>query len=238
MSAAVKVAPKKDDAAETKIDPFSPLPRLAESESSDSTGSVTPVSLEDGPKKRFDWGGFVALAWAWTKYLVWMGVKAIVAVVCLALMSQGLRHLLPDLGMKLYKLPGLAFLERYAFGYRLDLASIFAVVPLLSSLILWGLILEMFLRPQVFAERFRRWDLDRVKRVILTMGAIIIAGDAGLFCTAVAIVRWGQAKLTPAAFLVTAVYLTVLGFVTWGSLWLKDGIEEVKRNNANKKEEI
>jgi len=242
MTAAIRAAPKNAEAAEPDVDPFAHdlTSQREEDQSSQQTHpDIRPFPRWKASQRRLFWPVLRTLFWPEIKFWGWaITTKTIVTVVYEALISQGLRYVLPDIGMRLYKLPGLAFLERYTATYRLDLAHVFALVPLLSAWILWHLNLEMYLRPEVFAERFRRWDLDRVKRVVVTMGAIIIAGDAGLFCAAVTLVRWGEAKLSPAAVLATAVYVTVLGFVTWVSIWLKDGVDEAKKKiNHLKKED-
>ena len=178
--------------------------------------------------KPFNW----PLFWAKVRYWGWNATtKSLLTIVYLALISQGLRYVLPDIGMRLYKLPGLSFLQNYPATYRLDLAHIFSVVPLVSAWILWHMNLEMYLRPEAFASRFSLWQLDRMKRIIITMGAIIIVGDACLFCAAFTLSGWGSAKFSAAAVLATAVYVTVLGFVTFISLYLSELIDTLKKKD-------
>lgn len=226
MSAAM-VAEDRDDAArDSSVDPFDTESLALPIRESSDPPPPEPAQTDDQEKEPFNW----ALLWARVKLWSWnVATKSIVTVVYLALISQGLRHVLPDISMRLYRLPGLSFLEHYTATYHLDLAHVFAAIPLLSAWILWHLNLEMYLRPEVFEERFRRWDVDRIKRVVITMGAIIIAGDAALFCAAVTLVSWGEAKLSAAAVLATGVYVTVLGFVTFVSQVLKDRLNALKQ---------
>lgn len=183
------------------------------------------LPVEGVPKKQFSFRLFRARL----KHCTWNVVtKSLITIVYLALISQGLRYVLPDLGMKLSRLPGLAFLDNYQATYRLDLAHVFSVVPLISAWILWHFNLELYLWPDAFARRFPRWDLDRMKRVVMTMGAIIITGDAMLFMAAFTLSSWGQARFSPAALLATIVYVTVLGFVTFVSVYLAESIENIK----------
>lgn len=170
------------------------------------------------------------LIWAYFLFWFWNVVtKLLVTIVYLPLISQGLRYVFPDIGLRLYKLPGLAFLRDYTATYRIDLASVFVIVPLISAWILWHLNLELYLRPNAFAHRFQRWNLDRMRRMILTMGVIIIAGDACLFAAAFTLASWGAAKFSASAVLATLVYVTVLGFTTFVSLYLSESIDTLKK---------
>jgi len=179
-------------------------------------------------KKPFNW----PLFWAKVRYWGWNIItKLLLTIVYLALISQGLRYVLPDIGLRLYKLPGLSFLQDYTATYRLDLAHLFSAAPLVSAWILWHLNLELYLRPEAFASRFSRWHLDRMKRLIITMGAVIIVGDAFLFCAAFTLSGWGTAKFSAAAVLATAVYVTVLGFVTFISIYLSESIDTLKKQD-------
>ncbi len=182
-------------------------------------------------KKKFNW----RLLWGRVKYWGWnVATKSLVTVVYLALISQGLRYVLPDLGMKLSRLPGLAFLDGYEATYRIDLAHVFTAVPLFSAWILWHLNLELFLRPEALVRRFPRMNLDRTKRVIVTMGAIIITGDALLFMAAFTLSGWGEARFSATALLATAVYVTVLGFVTFVAICLAESIHHIKLEEEHK----
>ncbi len=182
-----------------------------------------PVSR---PKPTFDW----ELFWTRVKYWLWTIIsKTLVTVVYLPIASQGLRYVLPDIGLRLYKLPGLAFLQDFTATYRLDLAHLFTAVPLALSWIFWQLNLELYIWPDTFADRFRRaTHLHRVKNVIASMGAVIITGDAILFCAAFTLAQWGAARFSVAAVIATLVYVTALGAVTFVSICLSESIEYLK----------
>jgi hypothetical protein len=181
-------------------------------------------------KKQFDWVlfGIHVKFWSWT-----ILTKFCVTIVYLALISQGLRYVLPDIGMRLSKLPGLSFLQDFTATYRLDLAHVFSAVPLVSAWILWHWNLQLYLRPDAFAHRFRRWNLDRIKRVVVTMGTIVIVGDACLFGAAFMLASWGGANFSAAAVLATLVYITVLAFVTFVSLCLAEAIDAHKKEDES-----
>lgn len=187
---------------------------------------AVPLSSVRREKAPFNWPLFRACVWYWGWNVV---TKGLVTVVYLPLLSQGAQYVFPDIGLRLYKLPGFAFLQDYTATYRLTLAHVFVAVPLVSAWILWHLNLELYLRPDVFAYRFRRWNQDRMKRVIVTMGVIVITSDACLFCCAFMLASWGAAKFSASAILATLFYCTVIGFVTFISLVLADSINGLKK---------
>ena len=98
---------------------------------------------------------------------------------------------------------------------------------------LWHLSLELYLRPELFAERFRGWDVDTVKRTLITMAAIVLTGDALLFGTAFMFSGWGTAKSPVAATIATLVYITLLGFATFVAIYLSDRIEQLKKEDRS-----
>lgn len=193
-------------------------------------GTTRPSHAAASASKPFNWRRFWRLFFAVAKKVIWDATMlSIIVFVYLAVISQGFRYVLPDLGMRLYKMPGLAFLQDYTATYRLDLAHLFAAVPLISSCVLWHLLLEIYLWPTAFAERFQRWDLDRLKRAIVTMGVIVITGDACLFAAAFTLSGWGGSKFSAVAVLATLVYVTLLAFVTFISLYLAESIDNLKK---------
>ena len=177
----------------------------------------------------FNW----PLFWARVTFWLWaLMTKTIITVVYLAVISQGLRYVLPELGMKLYKIPGFSFMEEYKFSHRVDLAYVFAFVPLVAAWVLWHFNLKAFLSPERFASDVakRHWNADRARRVVMTMGAIVITADAALFYSAFVLVSWGGSKFSAAALLATVSYVTILGFVTFVSMYLSETIDSLKKD--------
>lgn len=167
------------------------------------------------------------------KYWLWAVVtKSIITFVYLAVISQGLRYVLPELGMRLYKIPGFAFLQHYKMTYRLDLAYVFALVPLVGAWVLWHFNLQAFLAPERFAALAadRQWNVERARRVVLTMGAIIIIADAACFYAAFVLTSWGGSKFSAGALLATTAYVTILGFVTFVSMYLGETVNSLKKD--------
>ena len=164
--------------------------------------------------------------WAWVIF-----TKSLVTFVYLAIISQGLRYVLPEMGMKLYKVPGFAFLQNYKLTYRLDLAYVFSVVPLMSAWILWHFNLMAFLAPQRF-ERMAAslgWEVDRFQRAVQVMGAIIILADAALFYASFVLGSWGGSKFSAGAILATVAYVAVLAFVTFVTQFLSQIVTNLKK---------
>src|SRR5262245_52979714 len=92
------------------------------------------------------------------RYWLWqLATKSVLGVIYLAVISEGLRLLIPALGQKLHKLPGLAALRNFDVTYRLDLAPFFAVFLLLAVFILWRRILDLWISERA-AQRFTRED--------------------------------------------------------------------------------
>ncbi len=175
------------------------------------------------------WPVFWATAKSWTWSLV---TKFPLSVAYFAFVSQGLRSILPDLGVKLSKLPGLVFLADYRLTYRLDIANLLTVIPLIAVWILWHLGLEIYLAPASFERRFSRWDIDRCKSLILTMGVIVIVADACLFYKSFISATWGSSQaISIAALLVTTTYVVLLAFVTFVSLYLRQQISDLTKED-------
>jgi hypothetical protein len=194
-----------------------------------TTISPPAVLREHSPTKGFNVALFVArlLFWAWTFI-----TKILITLTYWFLMSQALKVFFPEMGTRLYSLPGFAFMKHYTALYRIDLSHVFSAVPLLASWALWHLSLEMYLRPELFAARFQRWDLETVKKTVIAMTAIILTGDAMLFATAFTLARWGGPKVSYiSAALATLVYVSLLGFVTFVGLYLSDAVENHKKEN-------
>lgn len=175
-----------------------------------------------------------ALVWARTKYWGWtVFAKAIVTIIYLEIVSQGIAHVFPDMGKRFWKIPGFAFLNDYEATHRITIAHVFAIIPLLATWVLWALLLRMYLAPERFAEMFKKYNLDRVRRIVLVIGVTVIVCDAGLFAASFSMSSWGAAQFSATAVLATAMYCAVLAFVSLFSMFLGDVVTDLK-----KKEEV
>jgi hypothetical protein len=170
--------------------------------------------------------------WLWALSKFWVCtvfLDTLVSIVYLPIISRGLQYVFPDIGMRLYKVAGFGFLQHYTLTYRISLADVFTIVPLILVWLAWRLLLELYLWPEVFAHRFRRSDLDRIKSLVVTMGSIVIIGDACLFAAAFSLASWGGGKFSIAAVIAAAFYTTVVGFSTFVSLHLADAANSLKK---------
>lgn len=174
----------------------------------------------------------------WRKFIYWsftVFTKGLISFVYLPLISRGMVAVFPDLGMKLSKLPGLAFLNDFTLTYRANLAQASAIIPLFLAWISYFLLLEMFLRPKSFDAWFTRWELlSRLKAVLLVMSVIIVVGDACLFGASFVLSGWGPAKSSVWAgtILATLVYQTVLAFTTFIAIYLSDACKALQEKEV------
>jgi hypothetical protein len=71
-------------------------------------------------------------------------------------------------------------------------------------------------------EAFRGsgWDPDVYRRVVMTLGFIILGADSALFYASTCMLGWGRPSFSFSALLATAAYLAVIVFVSLVSLKL------------------
>jgi len=158
------------------------------------------------------------------KLLAWnVFTKPTLGLIYLAVISEGLRQLVPVLGQKLYKLPGLSFLQDYEVTYKLDLAPFFAVFLLIAVWHLWAKVLELWI------SRDREdlwWDSDSHKTLVRFLAVTILGADTFLFYSAVSQMGW-SATLSLSALVATAAYVGVTIFVSYVSLCLRKDVERL-----------
>jgi hypothetical protein len=160
---------------------------------------------------------------AWLLYLLWKLLTfGVVAPIYLSVIADGLRTLVPVLGQKLHKLPipGFASFAKYVDTRRLDLATFLALVLLGAVWWLWEQILAVYLRNDVITPH-GGWNSAAYRRVVVTLGVIILGADALLFGTAVSNVGWGDSEFSGSAFLATVAYVAVIVFISLVSLKLR-----------------
>ena len=166
--------------------------------------------------------------WSWSaiqahgRYWIWqIGSKATLGLIYLAVISEGLRVLIPALGQKIYKLPLLSRLQNYEATYRLDIAPFFAFFLLIAVFVLWPKIIAVWLSQREADE----WSKEH--QLLVVLGSAILGTDAVLFYYAMTQMTWGASVLSFSALVATAAYVGVLVFVSWMSVKLnpcrKDG---------------
>lgn len=187
------------------------------------------------PESRDVRGVHWELIWARALYWIWSIVmKLIVTIVYLGVGTTGAKRVFPDLGLKLYKLPGLAFMEDFTLTYRLDLSHLFVAIPIVAAWVFWQWMLEIHLCPDVFEHKFRRFHLENTKRIVTTLGVVIITADALLFGAAFAMARWGSARFSFTTVVAIVAYVCIVGVVSFVSMWLGQNVQALKTSGAKK----
>jgi hypothetical protein len=172
-----------------------------------------------GPRRSWAILRAIAAYWAWQ-----LGTKVLMGVIYIAVISEGLRLLVPSLGQKLYKLPipGAVLLEEDEVGHRIDLAHCLALFLLLGVFYLWVELLRFWLRPGEEVEE--GWDADKYRQLITVLGVVILGADGCLFYFSVAQMDWSGGEFSLIALLATAAYLAVLILTSFLSLKLKQKV--------------
>src|SRR5438105_900247 len=75
----------------------------------------------------------------------------VVGIAYVALVSEGLRNLIAAFALRLHKLPipGFGALRDYRWGYRLDLAHLFALLLMIANWFTWVLVMRVYLGGRV-----------------------------------------------------------------------------------------
>jgi hypothetical protein len=184
-----------------------------------------------------EWDSTVAkVQWALIRahiaYWSWQIVtKPVLGLIYFSVIAEGLRFVVPPLGQRLYKLPGLAWLYGYEDTHRLDLANLFSIFLLIAVWHLWGKIIELWLGFDWGFGAGAQHSEDHHKFLVVVLGTIILAADSLLFYVAMVQLIWGGSLFSLSAILATAAYLGVLIFVTYSSVILHAGIIELKRED-------
>lgn len=180
--------------------------------------SRSPAAPQPGPS--LSW----ASAGAYAKHFLWqLATKVILGAIYVGVISEGLRHLVPALAQKVYSLAGLSFLRDYEATYRLDLALFLSVFMLIAVWWLWEKILQLWLQAEDDFDD-HGWNSDAHRRLIVTLGVVILGADACLFYVAVSQAGWSGTRFSVSALLATAAYLAILLFVSFVSIHLRRAI--------------
>ncbi len=176
-------------------------------------------------RRRVPW----ARIWKNLLYWLWKFITAVtLGTIYVMVISAGLRHLIPPLGQRLYLIPFLYFLRDYAATYRLDLAIPFAIFLLLAVWHLWERVLLLWLGSNSLLQH-SAWNREIYRRLILTLGVVILGADAALFYTALTQTTWGGSGFSVGALLATVAYVAVIVFVSFVSVHLRESIETAKK---------
>jgi hypothetical protein len=162
----------------------------------------------------------VQIVMAWMKLWCFRPIKLLIGIGYVIVITEGLRMVVPALGIKLYSLPLLGALRDYEGWHELDLAPFVAVLLFFFSSTIWCALLETWLYDGSMLKADGR-QTERYETCLLVLGSIILFADACLFYRAMTFVGWGGAVFSISALLCTLAYLAILVSVCLVSVNLK-----------------
>lgn len=157
---------------------------------------------------------------AWIRLWCFGVVKFLIGVGYVAVIAEGLRIVVPALGMKLYKLPLLGTLKDYEGWHRLDLALFAGILLFALSSSIWCELLDRWLFSDSASEPSGPSTANYEKCLVI-VGSVILIADACLFYRAMTFVGWGGGPFSFTALLCTLAYVAVLVAVCMTSVNLK-----------------
>jgi hypothetical protein len=178
----------------------------------------TPVSR---PKR-------LALFIAWVKMWGFLPVKFLIGVGYVAVITEGLRMVVPALGIKLYRLPLLSALKHYEVWHKLDLALFAGMLLFALSSWIWCVLLESWLYDREGLGVSGR-NATKYERCLCVLGSVILFSDACLFYRAMTFVGWGGEVFSVTSLLCTLAYLAVLVTICAVSVNLKRNYVSLRR---------
>jgi hypothetical protein len=172
--------------------------------------------------------GWLAVFIAWFKLWGFKLVKLLIGIGYVAVIGEGLRMVVPALGIKLYKLPLLGALRQYQGWHDLDLALFAGMLLFALSSWIWCALLETWLYDNTALQVTDR-AAAKYEKFLGVLGSIILLSDACLFYRAMTFVGWGAKSFSHSAALCTLAYLAVLVAVCVVSVNLKRNYLSLKR---------
>ena len=170
------------------------------------------------------------------KYYGWLVfTKLVLGVVYLSIVADGLKYIIPSLGMKLSKVPLFGFLDGYQLTYRHDLASAMALFVLLAVFWLWDQALTLWIIGK--DTKYVSDDpLFRVRREssIYSLAIVVLSMDAILFFIALVQSNWDGSVFSFTALIATILYSSVLIFVTLVTIELRQKLSNVEGESSEK----
>jgi hypothetical protein len=166
--------------------------------------------------------------WAWT-----IAAKGMIALICTTIIAEGLRVMMPVLGIRMHRAPFLSFLKDYEATYRLDSATFVALGILLAVWAVWTAVLKKWLGggtlfPKSDEEKSKEEQKeDRHARFIFVIACGLLCGDALLFYMGSAQMSWGGG-FSFSAVLVTAMYVGMSLYIAYVTANMKIEIEKLK----------
>lgn len=165
---------------------------------------------------------------AWARLWCFRPVKLLIGIGYTAVITEGLRMVVPALGIKLHKLPLLSFLKDYEVWHRLDLAVFAGMLLFALSNSIWCSLLERWLYEDSGPEASGR-SASHYEKCLIVVGSVILFADACLFYRAMTFAGWGGQPFSLTALICTLAYVAVLVAVCMTSVNLKRNYLSLKR---------
>ncbi len=186
---------------------------------------MQPTYTQTLTRPRHSLWWYVVLWALYLKLLAWeLVTKGLLGIVYYVLIAEGMRQVLPVLGTKLSKIPGLGILNEYEGLHKLDLAHVLSIMVLLIAWILWRILLLAWLSHEPEQNEFG-WKPRRHQELVTILGAVMLITDAALFYYAMADLSWNGSWFSITALFATAGYVTILIFVTFYSITLSRAVQ-------------
>lgn len=168
------------------------------------------------------------LVFAGVKLWCFRAIKALIGLGYVVVITEGLRMVVPALGMKLHNMPLLGALKTFEGWHDLDLAPFAAVLIFLFSSSIWGVLIESWLYDDSALGVNGRSSL-RYQRCMALLGGVILFADACLFYRALTLAGWGGNAFSLTALFCALAYLAILVSVCVVSVDLKRDYLSLRR---------
>jgi hypothetical protein len=181
-----------------------------------------PMPPKEGPDdtKPPEWKPAQIALWAWLAlfYGIWIPTTTM-------FVAEGWHILAPICSSKLAKIPVLGFIAGGLPGLeKATLGQMYAFLTVLGVAWFWSQMLKSNIDP--LGER--DFDVEAYKKVVMTVGAVLVGADMILFVLGVSALSWGKAGFNPAIVLMAVIMVALSVFGCLVSLRLKKQVEREK----------
>lgn len=187
-----------------------------EANSLDKRGEAAAVGPPD--KQSLDWAAerFKQIDWelvhAKALHFLWIGpVKAIFAVIYIAIVRDGFVNLTPTFAMRLSQIPGLRFLADSDAFYAVDIALVLSAFLFIVVSYCWAALFRLWTSGDrsAFATDEQKYA-NRYESLIVGLSMIVIFAELTLFYQAIVESTWGGSAFSFTALLASLVFVGVL----------------------------
>lgn len=171
--------------------------------------------------------------WGW-----WLLSKCVLGIVCIGVIAEGIRLLVPALGMKLHRIPGFAFAKHFDETHSMDIAPFLAFFFMILT---WHMIekaLRIWLLDEPLSTDGGRWNTQREELLLKSLAAVLLFVDCILFYSASAAMQWGGSLISIAPLIATAGYLAVVVGTSYISAKLSVAVDATKSLMAVEEEDV